>query len=836
MIKRSATLAILILIISTFALTTRPAVDHAESQREVVKALDDGDYVAAETKLREIRSDSPSDFAKNNLDYSLARVLQKNSKGNDAVPLLDAVIARNSNLSAYALYHLAEISRANHQLTAERNYLDKLLKAAPQSAPARQAQRRLGENYLEGKDYVFGIALLRPMAGTGSSTGRELLVEIGQAYINAGDLVNARAIFTQLVGAPKDDSVLAAAQALDELDKKSNRVLTEYDQAARAGIYMFNRRFPEAREHYMALVEQFPNAKGKPDALYQIGRTYYLENNYDEAVKWYTRVHDEFPDTDQGELGYYHIGHTYQKAGRFLDAVRQYDQFLKAYPKSQWTGGAHLNAIDSLRSAGRLPEALVWVKRAVSNPLLARDLASTTAVFEEAKIQLTQNEYPAALETFTRLQSMNLSQQGPGSTNREEVAFMRGYCLEQMGRISEAAAIYLSLPDERDNFYGHRATLRIQALANSEAGASLKRRASQAASEAESAIRSDSATIAKEKADLALRLSDDENIRKRMLEVLRRAYDQLPAYRAPFGYRVANVSREYGQPTTGQSHDALARELLFLGMYDEGAAELGMANGSYSENQVPSESNDKAAIVQTSYEPNSNDLTSNDLDQRRTRRVSSSDQNESPTGLSSYSLAVYYNRGDRADRAITLGESLFKTLPRDYKLELLPRDFAALNYPAPNKADLLRSAGERGVDPRLVLSLARQESRFKAQAKSTSAARGMMQFITDTSNKIATELNLTDFKQDQLYDPNTAFLFGSQYVKDLLTLFPGNPYAVAASYNGGEDNVARWRERSKSEDVDRLVIELGYQQTKDYVYKVMSNYWAYQAIYSSDLK
>src|SRR5262249_6505135 len=152
----------------------------------------------------------------------------------------------------------------------------------------------------------------------------------------------------------------------------------------------------------------------------------------------------------------------------YLDAVRQYDTFLKAYPKSQWTGGAHLNAIDSLRSAGRLPEALVWVKRATSNPLLVRDLASATAIFEEAKIYLTRNEYSAALETFTTLQSMNLGPQGPGSTNREEVAFMRGYCLEQMGRIQEAVAIYLGLPDERDNFYGHRATLRIQELANTE--------------------------------------------------------------------------------------------------------------------------------------------------------------------------------------------------------------------------------------------------------------------------------------------------------------------------------------------------------------------------------
>jgi len=830
-------MALTILAVSAFAASALSAIDTADAQREVVKALGNSDYVTAEARLRAIRTGSPSEFTKNNLDYSLARVLQRNGKGSEALPLFEAVVARNSNLSAYALFHLAEIARANRQLSAERTYLDKLLKLSPQSVPARQAQRRLGENYLEGKDYVFGITLLRPLSGTASSSSREVLLEIAQAYIDAGDTANARTIFNQLIGAPKDDSVLAAAQGLDQLDKKSGRTLTEYDQAARAGIYMFNRRFPEAREHYMALVEQFPSAKGKPDALYNIGRTYYLENNYDETIKWYQRVHEEFPDTDPGELGYYHIGHTYQKAGQYLDAVRQYDTFLKAYPKSQWTGGAHLNAIDCLRSAGRLPEALVWVKRATSNPLLVRDLASTTAIFEEAKVYLTRNEYSAALETFTKLQSMNLSQRGPGSTNREEVAFMRGYCLEQMGRIQEAVAIYLSLPDERDNFYGHRATLRIQALANMESGKSLQKRAASTASEAESAIRSGSASVAKDKANLALRLSDDEDIKKRMLDVLRHSYEQLPAYHAPFGYRVTPVAREFGQPTSGQSHDALARELIFLGMYDEGATELGLSNSLSGENQSPRETG-KASIVATSYDQGPDDISGSvkSAEEDSSVTADSPTASETPESVGGYSLAVYYNRGDSADKAISFGESLFKSLPRDYHLELLPSDFAALNYPAPNRADLLRSAGERNVDPRLVLSLARQESRFKAQAKSGSAARGLMQFIPDTSNKIAGELGLTDFRQDQLYNPDTAFLFGSQYVKDLLALFPNNPYAVAASYNGGEDNIQRWRERSKSEDVDRLVIELGFDQTKDYVYKVMSNYWAYQAIYSSDLK
>ncbi len=130
----------------------------------------------------------------------------------------------------------------------------------------------------------------------------------------------------------------------------------------------------------------------------------------------------------------------------------------------------------------------------------------------------------------------------------------------------------------------------------------------------------------------------------------------------------------------------------------------------------------------------------------------------------------------------------------------------------------------------------RQESRYRADVKSYAAARGLMQFISATSDKIAQELRRENFKQDELYNPPTAILFGSQYLSDLFRQFPAQPQAVAASYNGGEDNMARWLARSKSADADRYVAEIAFAQSKDYVYKVMANYRVYQMFYDENLK
>jgi len=112
----------------------------------------------------------------------------------------------------------------------------------------------------------------------------------------------------------------------------------------------------------------------------------------------------------------------------------------------------------------------------------------------------------------------------------------------------------------------------------------------------------------------------------------------------------------------------------------------------------------------------------------------------------------------------------------------------------------------------------------------------MMQFIPSTANEIATQLKLTKFTQDDLYSADTAILFGSQYLANLFQQFPNQPQAVAGSYNGGADNLARWIARSKATDADRYVPEIGFSQTKDYVYKVMTNFWNYERLYNDQLQ
>lgn len=162
-------------------------------------------------------------------------------------------------------------------------------------------------------------------------------------------------------------------------------------------------------------------------------------------------------------------------------------------------------------------------------------------------------------------------------------------------------------------------------------------------------------------------------------------------------------------------------------------------------------------------------------------------------------------------------------------------DSVADSYPAPYRQAILSAAKARKLDPRFMLALIRQESVFKPLAKSPAGARGLLQLTMDAAQKYGPGAGLNALRENQLYQPETSITVGAEYLKHLSKLFPEMLEPVAASYNGGEDNVARWLERSKRNDPGVFTAEVGFEETKGYVQKVMSNYRAYRHLYSADL-
>lgn len=796
-------------------------------RQKVNAAIENRDYQIAVAELRNLEKSDKKLFTDNNYDYLLARMAEKRGDMATAMAKYQAVVKRNSVLTEYALWHLSQIARSTGNLSSERNFLRQILANAPNSLLKNGANARMARSFFESKDYSAAIQLLNnsitvqstpnsqsPTPQPNDARNRENLVLLGQAYLQSGKHNEARDVLTKLVtnlpnAAQPDDFALEGAKGLDLLEigkdnfGKAVPQIADTEHFRRAAIYQFNRSFPLARLHYLAIIERFPASPHTPDALYQLGRGYILELNYQEAVKWFERVQSEFPDNPIAETALSQAASAYSRINKPKEAISRYQKFIEKHSDSDTLERAYLNIVDIERDSGATADALKWTQK--TREKFKGELPEAIAFFAQTRIKIAEGNWTEALNDLNELQKFSDlgGTRVPGGTNKNEIAFLRAHTLEQLGRYPEAVEAYLSIPDGRGEYYGWRSTERLKALGLDEkSGGVINQKFGTLFNASQQTITPQNADAIRQAAQSALRLTNDENIRPKLLETIKKTYAILPAYqKIPTGklqeFGRKEVLKDKAANNT-VNHQNLADELLFLGLYDEGTPELETA-------------------LREKLSKNTNSLTDFPPD-------------------TAFTLAVFYKRGDMANRAIGYIEPQWRNVPADYQIELIPRDQAELLYPAPYADSLIKYAPERNVDPRFALSIMRQESRYRADVKSVAAARGLMQFISDTSNKIAAELGKKNFKQDELYNPPTAVLFGSQYLGNLYRLFPNQHQAVAASYNGGEHNMTRWLARAKNDNPDRYVPEIIFSQSKDYVYKVMQNYRVYQMLYDEKLK
>ncbi|MEI2768904.1 MAG: transglycosylase SLT domain-containing protein [Nitrosomonas sp.] len=135
-----------------------------------------------------------------------------------------------------------------------------------------------------------------------------------------------------------------------------------------------------------------------------------------------------------------------------------------------------------------------------------------------------------------------------------------------------------------------------------------------------------------------------------------------------------------------------------------------------------------------------------------------------------------------------------------------------------------------GLDEALVYGLIRQESRFIADIKSHAGAAGLMQLMPATANWVAKKLGMTDFHQYKLADVSTNLQLGTYYLHHVLISLDNQPLLALAAYNAGPGRARRWRDDSKTLEGVIYAETIPFNETRDYVKKVMENAMYYAKI------
>lgn len=103
---------------------------------------------------------------------------------------------------------------------------------------------------------------------------------------------------------------------------------------------------------------------------------------------------------------------------------------------------------------------------------------------------------------------------------------------------------------------------------------------------------------------------------------------------------------------------------------------------------------------------------------------------------------------------------------------------------APDLDTVVRNASVKtSIDADLLWSVIRAESNMNAHAISRKGARGLMQLMPDTANKLGVQ---------DIFDPSQNVDGGSRYLQSLLDLYHNNLVLALAAYNAGPQRVAQY--------------------------------------------
>ncbi len=165
------------------------------------------------------------------------------------------------------------------------------------------------------------------------------------------------------------------------------------------------------------------------------------------------------------------------------------------------------------------------------------------------------------------------------------------------------------------------------------------------------------------------------------------------------------------------------------------------------------------------------------------------------------------------------------------RLRQTPEYWHAL-FPFPFTETILSWSQQRQLNPLLVTSLIRQESRFEPEIKSPAGAVGLMQVMPATGEFVAQQIDLKDYS---LTNPNNNVNLGTWYLDYTHREYSNNSLLAVASYNAGPGNVTQWMKKYRTNDPDVFVEKIPFNETKGYVESVFGNYWNYLRIYNPEI-
>jgi soluble lytic murein transglycosylase len=149
-------------------------------------------------------------------------------------------------------------------------------------------------------------------------------------------------------------------------------------------------------------------------------------------------------------------------------------------------------------------------------------------------------------------------------------------------------------------------------------------------------------------------------------------------------------------------------------------------------------------------------------------------------------------------------------------------DDLMIRYPLPWQSEFEAHASAASIEPTWAYGVARSESLFMRDVRSSAGAIGLMQIMPATGKDVAREIKLPWSGVVTLTDPAMNIRLGTSYLAQMAERFDGNHVLATAAYNAGPHRVDQWLPEGGAEDTRAWIENIPFNETRNYVKKVMA--------------
>jgi TolA-binding protein len=343
----------------------------------------------------------------------------------DRSSALYAALSGGEKGGRYAEYAAFQLGMSYVQRgDAERGigHLRDFLRTRPGSVYGEVVQFNIAWTYFSQEDYRGALAEFG--AFMASYPQSQLLPRVyfntGDSYYNLKQYDSSRVyyqkVLTEYPSSPLVADAMTGLQYTYQAEGKPQGAIEEIDkflQAApeggsreelimRKGDILFGQGdYAGAALEYQSLLKLNPPKELRAKALYQLGRSYELENNQQQAVSYYEEILRNFDDTETAQNVRLMTAVSYIKLKRYRAAAGVLEPFAAKYPDSPLLsearyqlGVAHMNAPD--RPAAKRQFREVIEKH-------ADDIFADRSRLQLARMHIEAKEYRMALDTLERV-------------------------------------------------------------------------------------------------------------------------------------------------------------------------------------------------------------------------------------------------------------------------------------------------------------------------------------------------------------------------------------------------------------------------------------------------